>query len=110
MQAYLAKSIASKLVKGVETKLNQNKLNGLLAEVAFREYLTELGFADRVSPGGWIVRSEGAGTFGHATVVLFPETVEVEKDYLAGRTLPEVPVALHSIAQVFREAGIPPYF
>ena len=55
MRKYLSKSI---------TSLNQNKLNGLLAEVDFRNHLEALGFQDRVSVGGWIARCEGAGEGG----------------------------------------------
>ena len=67
MRAYLHRSISS---------LNRNKLNGLLAEVELRNYLTHLGFGDRVSRGGWIARRDGLGEFGHKTAVFFPEIVD----------------------------------
>ncbi|MGI8480754.1 MAG: hypothetical protein ACR2MF_01590 [Chthoniobacterales bacterium] len=72
MRAYLCRSISS---------LNRNKLNGLLAEVELRKYLTDLGFGDRVSRGGWIARRDGPGEFGHRTAVFFPEIVKPGTDY-----------------------------
>jgi hypothetical protein len=48
MRFYLQKSISS---------FNRNKLNGLLAEISLRQMIRDWGFQDKVSPGGWIVRS-----------------------------------------------------
>jgi hypothetical protein len=42
MTQYLSSSIA---------RLNENKLNGLLAEIEFGNYLARLGWGDRVSVG-----------------------------------------------------------
>ena len=51
MKQYLAKSISS---------INQNKLNGILAEIDLRAALIRLGFEGRISQGGWIARNDGA--------------------------------------------------
>lgn len=101
MRVYLRRSISS---------FNQNKLRGLLAEIELRTYLNGLGYQDRVSPGGWIFRNEGEGQFGHQTVVVFPETVQVGVGYSELRPLPQPHQGLHSIAVVFRQTGIIPYF
>ena len=101
MRTYLSRSISS---------LNRNKINGLLAEVDLRRYLISLGFADRVSPGGWIARREGAGEFGHHTVVFFPEILEVGQPYPAGRPPPVPPMGLHTICATFHQTGIAAYF
>lgn len=101
MQGYLSKSISS---------MNRNKLNGLLAEVDFRNYLAGLGFAERVSLGGWIARSVGAGQFGHNTVVFFPEKIEPTKDYSPDRQLPNPDYGLHTICATFHQIGIRSYF
>jgi len=101
MQSYLSRSISS---------LNQNKLNGILAEIEFREYLRSIGFADKVSPGGWIIRSKGVGNFGHHTVALFPETITPDASYPAGRTLPDPSTGLHTICSTFHAIGIQSFF
>src|SRR6266516_3141781 len=92
MRAYLSRSIAS---------LNENKLRGLLAEIDFRRRLGELGFADRVSVGGWIARRVGAGEFAHQTAVFFPEILAPDTDYEAARGVPDPPHGLHTICATF---------
>lgn len=101
MRRYLGRSISS---------LNANKLRGLLAEVEFRRYLGELGFADRVSPGGWILRREGPGVFGHSTVVVFPEIVRPNVDYAVDRIRANPPLGLHTICSTFHQSGIHAFF
>lgn len=101
IRRFLTKSISS---------LNRNKLNGILAEIDFRNYLISLGFQDRVSPGGWIVRSTGAGQFGHHTVAVFPETVIPDQEYSEERHLPEPSMGLHTICATFHQIGIQSYF
>ena len=101
MRAYLSLSIAS---------LNQNKLNGLLAEVDFRDHLRSLGFGDRVSRGGWIARRVGAGEFAHQTAVFFPEIIDPELGYSVTRPLPQPDVGLHTICSTFHQTGIYAYF
>lgn len=101
MKGYLSKSISS---------INKNKLNGLKAEVEFRNYLNTLGYGDHVSVGGWIARSEGAGTFGHHVVVLFPETILPGVEYAPDRPLPNPSHGLHTICSTFHQIGIHSYF
>ena len=101
MRAYMARSIAS---------LNRNKLNGLLAEVDFRAHLAGLGFADRVSRGGWIARRIGAGEFAHKTAVFFPETIQPGAAYPPTRSLPQPDVGLHTICATFHQTGIAAFF
>lgn len=101
MRRYLSASISS---------LNANKLNGLLAEVDFRNYLQGLGYGNQVSVGGWIARSEGAGNFGQRTVVFFPETIRVGQTYPASRVLPQPPHGLHTICSTFHQIGIHGYY
>jgi hypothetical protein len=101
MREYLKRSISS---------LNANKLRGLLAEVEFRAYLINLGFANRVSPGGWIVRSTGTGTFAQQTVVLFPELLVPNTAYPATNPTAVPTPGLHSICAVFQQSGINSYF
>jgi hypothetical protein len=101
MRGYLCRSISS---------LNANKLNGLLAEIDFRNHLRGLGFADRVSPGGWIARREGAGEFGRHTVVMFPEILVPAIDYGATRELPQPTHGLHTICATFHQTGIAAFF
>jgi hypothetical protein len=101
MRLYLSKSIAS---------LNPNKLNGLLAEVDFRNYLRQIGFADHVSIGGWIVRSEGQGAFGHNTIVIFAETIMPGNDYGQNRQLPRPDDGLHTICATYHQIGIHSYY
>jgi hypothetical protein len=101
MRSFLNHSISS---------INRNKLNGLLAEIDFRQYLISKGFEGRVSPGGWIVRCVGQDFFGHNTVVFFPELIEVNKSYPSGRVLPEPPHGLHTICATFHQIGIASYY
>lgn len=101
MRAYLSRSISS---------LNRNKLNGLLAEVDFRRHLNAIGFAGRVSRGGWIARRIGAGNFAHNTAVFFPETIAPDTDYPLNRELPAPDHGLHTICSTFHQTGISAYF
>ncbi|KMY44033.1 hypothetical protein AC622_07020 [Bacillus sp. FJAT-27916] len=106
MRNYLSNSITSNNTG----KLNQNKLNGLLAEVDLRKYLDTLGFGDRISVGGWIARSVGEGNFGEQTIVLFPETILPNQDYSPNRGLPNPSHGLHTICSTFHQIGIKGYF
>jgi len=101
MRAFLGTSIAS---------MNQNKLNGLLAEVELRNYLGGIGYADRISPGGWIARKEGANEFGHHTAVFFPEVIRAGQQYPKDRTMPTPAHGLHTICATFHQTGISAYF
>lgn len=105
MRAYLRKSLAS----GKGKTVNKNKINGLLAEIAFRRYITDLGFANQVSPGGWIVRTKGPGIFGQRTIVFFPETILPGVEYRPGRE-PVPNQALHTICATFHQLGIHSYY
>ncbi|GGC97695.1 hypothetical protein GCM10007216_30600 [Thalassobacillus devorans] len=107
MNDYLSSSITSNRKTG---QLNRNKLNGLLAEIDFREYLNTLGFAERISVGGWIARSVGAGNFGVETVAMFPETIFPNQDYSPTRTLTNPSHGLHTICSTFHQIGIRSYF
>lgn len=101
MRGFLAASISS---------LNRNKLNGLLAEIDLRRFLLSEGFGHRVSAGGWIARSTGAGHFAHQTFVAFPLAVAPGSDLDPGRQLPMPPLGLHTICATFRQLGIESYF
>jgi len=100
MQNYLSRSI---------TSLNQNKLNGLLAEVDFRNYLANIGFAQKISMGGWIARSEGQNTFGHQTAVFFPTTIQPNQIYPPNSPIPSPPLGLHTMCATFHQIGIRSY-
>ena len=104
---YLSKSLASNRANGV---LNQNKVNGLLAEVDFREHLRHLGFAERISLGGWIARKVGAGDFGAETVALFPEVCADISQLAQDRALTEPSRGLHTICSTFYQIGIRSFF
>jgi hypothetical protein len=97
MRGYLSRSIAS---------FNDNKLNGILAEVDFRRYIADCGFAERVSVGGWIARSVGAGSFGHHTAAFFPDTVLPGQDYSPARTIPSPSRSLLTISAILHQVGI----
>lgn len=101
MRQYLSKSISS---------LNQNKLNGVLAEIDLRYTLGQLGFADKISQGGWIVRNEGRGLFGHQTIVFFPQTIKPDIEYPGGRSFEEPARGLHTICSTMHQIGIHSYY
>jgi hypothetical protein len=101
MRDFLGRSLSS---------VNSNKINGMLAEIDLRRYITSLGYGRRVSPGGWISRSHGPGIFGHTTCVYFPQIVEPGVDYAVGRILPEPESRLHAIAATFHQTGISAYY
>lgn len=107
LRAYLSRSIASNRKEGV---LNRNKLNGLMAEVDFRNHLAHLGFADRISLGGWIARRTGPGHFGTQTVALFPEVMKSPQLLKQSRELPQPHKGLHTICATFQQIGIHSYF
>lgn len=96
MRAFLAKSLSS---------VNQNKLNGLLAEAELRDYLAGLGYSDRVSPGGWILRSTGDGNFSRHVVAVFPDLVEPGQNYGSDITS-QIPIRLHTICATLHQIGI----
>lgn len=107
VRRYLSGSLASNRQKGV---LNQNKINGLLAEVEFRNLMRTLGFADRISLGGWIARRVGPSTFGNDTVALFPEICSDVSALSEGRALIEPGRGLHTICSTFYQIGIRSFF
>jgi len=100
MRDYLSKSISS---------INQNKINGMLAEIDLRNTLIDMGYGDRISQGGWIMRNVGPGVFGHHTVVVFPETIQPLTDYNVGRAQTEPPMALHTICSTMHQIGVHSY-
>jgi hypothetical protein len=100
MRRYLGRSLAS---------FNQNKVNGILAESDFQRYLTELGFGDRVSPGGWIFRRT-RGNFASKTVVVFPEVVRPGCDYPVRCDIPAAPFRLHTVCATFQQTGIQAFY
>jgi hypothetical protein len=101
MRQYLSRSIAS---------LNLNKLRGTLAEVDFRNHLTTIGFAGRVSPGGWIARRKGQDVFAHSTAAIFPEIVNSGQEYPADRVLPNPAQGLHTICATLHQSGIASFY
>lgn len=101
MRGYLRRSVSS---------FNQNKLRGLLAEVDFRQHLVSIGFAERVSVGGWIFRNNRGDDFGRRAIVAFPEIIQPEVIYDADRVMPTLPVGLHAIGTTFHQSGISAYF
>jgi len=100
MRQYLSRSLSS---------VNENKLRGILAEIDFRQTLVNLGFADRVSPGGWIARSTEEGHFGHSIIAMFPETIQPDRAY-DSMEAPSLPPGLHSVSATLFQRGISPYF
>lgn len=107
MREYLSRSITSNRAQGV---LNQNKLNGLLAEVDFRRHLQNEGFLERISLGGWIARRVGAGEFGRRTVAVFPELFVDGLSLTPGRPRAEPSRGLHTICATFHQIGISSFF
>jgi len=107
MRDYLSHSVTSSRRTNV---INLNKLHGILAEVDFRNYLGSLGYASRVSVGGWIARSVGPGVFGHHTAVFFPNTIAPGIAYDSAATLPTPSHGLHTICSTFHQIGIHSYF
>ena len=107
MRSYLSRSLAG----STKTRLiNQNKLNGLLAEVEFRNHLATLGFSKRVSLGGWIARRTGPGVFGTETIAILPEILSDPGRISRMRLLPDPPRNLHTICSTFYQIGIKSYF
>jgi hypothetical protein len=101
MRAFLGRSMAS---------FNQNKLRGTLAEIDFRNHLAQIGFDQRVSPGGWIARRARNNAFGHSPVAIFPEIVQPGLDYSPNRALPVPSQRLHSICTLLHQTGIASFF
>jgi len=103
MRGYLSRSVHS---------FNRNKLLGVLAETEFRRYLTTLGFANQVSAGGWISRSEARGdaSFAENAIVYFPEILTPGTNYAGTREAPRPHLGLHTICATFHQLGIKSYF
>ena len=103
MQGFLSKSLSS---------MNNNKLNGVLAEVSLRDHIERLGFGDRISPGGWIARCDSRGDkdFAAETVVMFPEKLFINQDYSRTNGFPSPPLGLHTICSTFHQIGIKSYY
>lgn len=78
----------------------------MLAEIDLRNTLNGLGFGDRISQGGWIMRNVGPGVFGHHTVVVFPETIQPATDYPVGGVPNAPPMALHTICSTMHQIGV----
>ena len=101
MLTFLGRSISS---------INQNKVNGMLAEIDLRNTLTALGYGDNISQGGWIVRNVGDGIFAHHTSVLFPMTIEPNIDYTVNRVLEAAPHGLHTICSTMHQIGVNSFY
>lgn len=101
MQAFLSRSISS---------INQNKVNGMLAEIDLRNTLTALGYGNNISQGGWIVRNVGNGVFGHHTAVLFPMTIQPNLNYSQTRQLEDPPHGLHTICATMHQIGVHSFY
>lgn len=101
MKDYLSKSISS---------YNRNKLNGLLAEIDFRDYLGSIGFGDKVSMGGWIARRVRDGKFSKNTVAFFPEIIVPGQGYKENGVFPKPPMGLHTICSTLHQIGIHSYY
>jgi len=101
MREYLKRSISS---------INRNKLNGMLAEIDFRDYLSAIGWAENVSVGGWIARSVGSQNFAKSTVVLFPQTILPDVEYPAELPTKEPSIGLHTICATFHQIGVRAFF
>lgn len=101
MLAFLAKSYSS---------LNQNKLNGIRAELDFIRFVTSGGFADRASPGGWILRPTHVERFGLAApIALFPVPVVTRDSTSAAVSTAAVRTAVHAVAVRLQDANIETY-
>ncbi len=107
MRVYLKKSIASNRKKNV---INKNKVNGMLAEIDLRNTLSNMGYINRISQGGWIARNIGAGVFGHDTRVLFPMSIDPTADYSSSINLQDPPHALHTICSTMHQIGVHSYY
>ncbi len=105
MRYFLSRSLSS---------INSNKINGLLAEIDLRNYLTGLGYGNRISPGGWIFRSvrhKNQGRFASNHVALFPEPVRVGIDCPVNPSLSYSPPAnFQAVAYSLRQIGIESYY
>jgi hypothetical protein len=100
MRGYLSESLSS---------FNSNKLNGLKAEIDFRAHLQSLGFGDRVSPGGWILRNTYID-FAKHTIALFPHVMQDQCDYSALPDPATIPVSLHTICSTLYQIGIQSHY
>lgn len=101
MRVYLSKSIR---------EIHSHRLSDIWTESHFRYYLETLGFAEQITFGGWIFRSEGQGNFGHHTLMFFPEIISPEESYSADRNLPVPDFGLHTICSAFEQIAVPVYF
>lgn len=101
MRDYLSRSISS---------INKNKVYGMLAEIDLRNRFEDLGYGNRISQGGWIVRNVGHGNFGHYTSVFFPMTIQANINYRSNRQLEEPPRRLHTICSTMHQIGIHSYY
>lgn len=101
MLGFLSKSISS---------LNENKLRGLIAEVRFREQLLDWGLSSRVSPGGWIFRSNREHAFAN-TIAVFAEPLSSGQVYGdLGGMKPDIPHRMHAICNNLQQTGIESYY
>jgi hypothetical protein len=82
----------------------------MLAEIDLRNTLINLGFGDKISQGGWIMRNVGPGIFGHNTAVIFPKTIQPNVEYPVGRELEDPPMALHTICSTMHQIGVYSYY
>ena len=105
MRNYLGRSLST---------VNDNKLNGLRAEIEFRKKLEELGMAERVSMGGWLARNYATVTnpkgFGDHVIALFPHVIKPNNDYSTEPNHDQIPLHLHTICATFHQLGIKSYF
>lgn len=101
MRNFLSRSLATSEVHNVQDHLG---------ELDFREYLSQIGFDDCMSPGAWIVRRRGPDVLTKSVALLFPETIFPVRDYRPERELPNLTYGLHTICATFHQSGIAGFF
>lgn len=90
------------------SSVNTNKLNGIRAELDFGQYVSNLGFAERSTPGGWIMRPNRVGSFGAArAVALFP--LPVTSDGAPAPDTATISTGVRAIAPHLQGANIDTY-
>ena len=98
MKSYLHKSLSSEGSIPLPPK------------IALRNRAQDLGFSDKIGPGGCLARTGGVGIFGHTTAAFFPETVQPGVAYSPDRQLPQPTLGLHTICSTFHQSGIASFY
>ncbi len=90
--------------------LTPEALSASVPKIALRHKLRNMGFSERIAPGGWLARTTTEASFGQKNLAIFPEALRPGLPYPPDRQLPQPTLGLHTICSTFHQSGIASFY